>query len=232
MNKNDEKSVIIHIKTERYGVRADLFNSMLAEAFSDGGARRHASGEAEEPELSELDEATELLMGIMADPSGESGEGGGYFVRPSGKGDVERTDMYSEGRLFDDGECYSLSYEESELTGLEGSTSTVTFRHTEPTLVNVLRSGAVSTAMTFKPHCRAICVYNTPYMPFEIGVHCITVNNRLLDEGLLLLDYIIEIRGGEAERCRMELRVREVSSDIAASVRAAAEPQSVEKNDV
>ena len=96
----------------------------------------------------------------------------------------------------------------SELTGLDGSLSVISFRHGDRELVTMTRSGAVSTAMTFKPHHRTISSYQTPFMPFEVGVHCLRVKNTLPEDGRLLLDYIIEIRGGEAERCIMELSVR------------------------
>ena len=51
--------------------------------------------------------------------------------------------------------------------------------------------------------------YETPYMPFSIGVHALTVDNRLDTEGILKLDYIIEIKGGCAERCEMTMTIRE-----------------------
>ena len=44
-------------------------------------------------------------------------------------------------------------------------------------------------------------------MPFQIGIHALTVDNRLDTEGVLLLDYLIEIKGGVAERCTMRMTV-------------------------
>ena len=90
---------------------------------------------------------------------------------------------------------------------MEGAVSTVTYRRDEPELLTMLRTGAVKTAMTFRPHHRAICTYDTPYMPFQIGIHALTVDNRLDTDGVLLLDYLIEIKGGVAERCTMRMTV-------------------------
>ena len=103
----------------------------------------------------------------------------------------------------------SVSYDETELTGMAGARSTVTYRTSDRGLVTMLRTGMVSTAMTFKAHHRAICTYDTPYMPFSIGIHALTVDNRLDTEGELRLDYIIEIRGARAERCEMVMKIRE-----------------------
>jgi uncharacterized beta-barrel protein YwiB (DUF1934 family) len=74
----------------------------------------------------------------------------------------------------------------------------------------MIRSGSVSTALVFEPGKRHFCTYKTPYMPFEVCVHTIKVDNRLLDaEGTLDLDYVVEIRGAQAERCRLHLELKE-----------------------
>ena len=71
----------------------------------------------------------------------------------------------------------------------------------------MLRDGAVSTVLVFESGKRHHCIYQTPFMPIEVCVHTLKVENRLLEEGYLNLDYIIEIRGARAERTkfRMEL---------------------------
>jgi uncharacterized beta-barrel protein YwiB (DUF1934 family) len=157
----------------------------------------------DESEEGALSPEVEMMMGITPATDAD----GGYFVKGQEKAEPEKYEIISTGFLVDDGECYTVSYEESQLTGMEGSMSSVTFKHSDRELVNMIRSGAVSTAMTFKPHCRTISSYQTPFMPFEVGVHCLTVKNMLAEGGSLILDYIIEIRGGEAERCKMEFSV-------------------------
>ena len=194
IQRSEKIPAIITIKTERCGVRTSLFDSFLSAILGD-----------DMPEDGQLSPETELMMGIM--PASDAKDG--YFVKGENPGETEKLEIISEGYLEDDGDCYSVFYEESELTGLEGSLSVVSFRREDRELVNMTRSGAVSTAMTFRPHCRTISAYQTPFMPFEVGVHCLRVKNTLDEDGRLLLDYIIEIRGGEAERCVMEFSVKE-----------------------
>ena len=105
----------------------------------------------------------------------------------------------------------AIRYDETELTGMEGAHSTITYRTADPGLVTMIRTGMVSTALTFKAHHRAICTYDTPYMPFSIGIHALTVDNRLDTDGELKLDYIIEIRGARAERCEMVMKITEAA---------------------
>lgn len=106
----------------------------------------------------------------------------------------------SEGRL-------KISYEETEATGMDGSVTAITFLTDQPEVVSMIREGAVSTALVFEEGKRHHCLYQTPFMPFEICVHTVKVENRLAEEGYLALDYVIEIRGAKAERTKFRMEV-------------------------
>jgi uncharacterized beta-barrel protein YwiB (DUF1934 family) len=71
----------------------------------------------------------------------------------------------------------------------------------------MLRSGPVRTALTFEEGKRHYCLYNTPLSDFEVCVRAVRVHNRLLKEGEIYLDYLIEIHGARAEHCRMQINV-------------------------
>ena len=102
---------------------------------------------------------------------------------------------------------FEIFYEETEVTGMEGSTTSISFSLEESEMVSMVREGGVSTALVFEQGKRHHCVYNTPYMPFEICVHTMKVENRLLDAGTLELDYVIEIRGAKAERTKFSMQI-------------------------
>ena len=102
----------------------------------------------------------------------------------------------------------SLSYDETELTGMEGSTTTVSFAENAPETVTMIRYDSVSTTLVFEQEQRHICVYETPIMPFEICIYARKVQNDLtMDGGSIVLDYLIEIHGAKAERTLFELHV-------------------------
>ena len=102
----------------------------------------------------------------------------------------------------------TLSYDETELTGMEGSTTSVCFSEQEPQTVTMLRYGSVTTTLVFEQERRHICVYETPIMPFEICIYARRVQNDLtMDGGDMILDYLIEIHGAKAERTLFELHV-------------------------
>ena len=118
-------------------------------------------------------------------------------------------EIRTQGELTRDADGrISLSYDETELTGMEGSTTTVTFAENAPETVTMLRYGSVTTTLVFEQEQRHICVYETPIMPFEICIYARRVENHLtMDGGSMLLDYLIEIHGAKAERTLFELNV-------------------------
>ena len=119
----------------------------------------------------------------------------------------EILDINTLGAYTDDGERISISYNESEATGMEGSTTTVTFLKADPTIVSMIREGLVSTTLVFESGKRHHCLYKTPFMPFEVCVRTIKVSNSLLGIGTLTLDYVVEIRGAKAERTKFSMQI-------------------------
>lgn len=166
--------------------KRDVMIHMLTSRLELGGSLFDDENdeETEEEEASGIDFAA--LMGEMPEP----------------------TEMLMEGKLVTNQNRVELMYEESELTGMEGSVTTIGFDRDNPELISMMRTGVVRTALTFESGKRHFCLYNTPYSDFEVCVRTIAVENALLTEGTLRLDYLIEIHGAQAEHCKMTIQVR------------------------
>ncbi len=115
----------------------------------------------------------------------------------------EPTDLLVEGRLVTTPKRVELLYEESELTGMEGSVTSIGFDRDQPGLISMIRTGRVETALVFEQGKRHFSVYDTPLSSFQVCVHTLRVENDLLKSGKLYLDYLVEIHGAQAEHCRM-----------------------------
>ncbi len=117
-------------------------------------------------------------------------------------------EMDSEGILrIVDGRI-EVTYFETELTGMEGSCTSVSYELENPGLVTMLRTGTVETALVFEEGERHICAYNTDVMTFEICVRTFEVKNNLTEEGgELELDYALEFRGASTERTNIKISV-------------------------
>ena len=126
--------------------------------------------------------------------------------RPA-KEDIEHIEMTVEASYHDDGDRVCIRYKESELSGMEGSVTSVSFRKSEPALISMLRDGSVKTALVFEPAARHLCVYQTQIMPFEVCIYTRSVKNRIEENGTLEMDYTVELRGARAEHTAFSMRV-------------------------
>lgn len=126
---------------------------------------------------------------------------------PLAADDVEKMEMTMEASYHDDGTRVCIRYKETELTGMEGSVTSVSFQKSDPRIISMLRDGTVKTALIFEEGQRHLCVYQTQIMPFEVGVYTKKVHNGIEKDGFLEMDYTVELRGAQAERTKLQMKV-------------------------
>ena len=104
----------------------------------------------------------------------------------------EEMELVTSGTLKRDGAGgYTVSYQETELTGLEG---TVTKLHIKDGQVTLLREGSINSQMVFEEGRRHLSMYETPYGALSIGVNTKRMRSTLSEAGGdLEIDYAIEI---------------------------------------
>lgn len=121
--------------------------------------------------------------------------------------DPDTMELVTEGKLAVQDGALCLSYEESELTSMEGTT---TVFQVEPEKVTLLRLGSVQSEMVFEEGRRHMSLYSTPYGNMEIGVRARRLNSTLeLTGGRLEIDYDIEINHMLAGQSLFRIDVRE-----------------------
>ena len=119
----------------------------------------------------------------------------------------EVIELVTEGRLEREGNSYTLSYQESELTGMEG---TLTTFQIEPERVTLMRVGEYSSQMVFQMGRRHMSLYNTPHGSMTIGVNTRHLLADLTDHGgEIEIDYAIEIDHALAGRNIFQIKVQE-----------------------
>ena len=104
----------------------------------------------------------------------------------------EEMELVTSGTLKRDGAGgYTVSYQETELTGLEG---TVTKLHIRDGQVTLLREGSINSQMVFEEGRRHLSMYETPYGALSVGVNTRRMRSTLGEAGgELEIDYAIEI---------------------------------------
>lgn len=138
------------------------------------------------------DDLAELLLDLAAEDEPDS-----YELT------TEITVGEKDGRLV-------FSYDESAVSGMEGTKTEISFAKDDRGLLFISRYGSVKTTFVLEKGVRHTCTYQTPYMPFEMVVLTRSAVNTLTEKGgRLLLDYFIEIRGAAVQHVKLSMNVRE-----------------------
>ena len=119
----------------------------------------------------------------------------------------EVIELVTEGTMTDhEGGKYTVRYQESELTGLEGTVTTI---QVEGASVSILRQGQVNSQMVFEEGRRHLTMYSTPYGALTMGVNTRKMKVDL-DEtgGEIEIDYALEIDHAVAGENLFQIRVR------------------------
>ena len=122
--------------------------------------------------------------------------------------DPDTVELTSEGRMTirDDGEII-LAYDETELTGMEGTTTRFTIRGNS---VVLRRSGTVNNEMYFEPGKPHLSLYETPLGALTVEIVTEKLAHRLSERGGILdIKYTIAVENQITGRHQFKIRVRE-----------------------
>ena len=119
----------------------------------------------------------------------------------------DAVELVTAGRLARDGTGYTLSYQESELTGLDGTLTTI---QVDGEQVTLMRVGEFNSQLVFQEGRRHFSMYNTPYGAMTIGVNTRHLLAQLTDQGGdIEVDYSVEVDHALAGRNVFRISVRE-----------------------
>ena len=120
--------------------------------------------------------------------------------------DPDTIELVTEGRLIPSAGGYTLQYRESEVTGMEGTTTTI---QVEGPRITLLRQGQFNSQMVFEEGRRHLTLYETPYGALEVGIQTKRMRHDLTDAGgSLEIDYHLEIDHRLAGRNLFQISVR------------------------
>lgn len=99
-----------------------------------------------------------------------------------------------------------LSYQESELTGLEGTTTTFEVR--DPQII-LTRTGGVNSQMVFEEGKQHTSLYETPFGELAVDIQTSRLRHSLTERGGLMdLQYSISVDHSVTGRNAFKIRVR------------------------
>lgn len=116
-------------------------------------------------------------------------------------------ELVTEGRLRRDKGSYTLSYQETEVTGMENTLTTI---RVEGDRVTLMREGRFNSQMVFQEGRRHLSLYETPYGALEVGINTKRMRSALDDKGgELEIDYRLEVDHRVAGMNLFQISVRE-----------------------
>lgn len=118
-------------------------------------------------------------------------------------------ELVTEGRLTDyGGGTLTLSYQESELTGMEGTETVIHME--EDGKITLLRTGRFNSQMIFEAGERHLTLYQTPYGDLAVGVRTERLKNTMnMEGGELEIAYGIEVDDVMTGKSLLKIKVRE-----------------------
>ena len=122
--------------------------------------------------------------------------------------DPDETELMTEGSMTITGDGgITLEYQESELTGMEGTTTRFTIRDDTVTLT---RAGGVNSQMIFQRGKRHSSLYETPWGTMMVDISTTALAYRLSSQGgVLEIQYTIAVDHQVAGQNKFKIRVRE-----------------------
>ena len=122
-------------------------------------------------------------------------------------GDEQRIELMTAGRYYRKNDTDYITYDESQLTGLEGTTTLLKVRENHVVLV---RMGVIEQRQEFRLGERNSSTYITPYGTMEMSV---TTREMTIDfvrgSGLIAITYELEIEGKWQSTNRLAITIRE-----------------------
>jgi len=120
--------------------------------------------------------------------------------------DPDSTELMTEGTLTVTDEGLLLSYQETQLTGMEGTTTTFEVRGPQ---VILTRSGKVNSQMVFEEGRQHTSLYETPFGELSVDIQTSRLRHNLSEGGgTLEIQYSIAVEHTVTGKNRFQIRVR------------------------
>ena len=128
---------------------------------------------------------------------------------PPDENDEETVELTTAATMeLDENGRFSIRYRESELSGMEGTTTTITFLDTDRSVLTILREGTVRSALVLEPGRFHSGVYQTPVMPLDITTMTYRLKNDVTAEGgTITADYSLRIGGVTTSRTKLTAEI-------------------------
>jgi uncharacterized beta-barrel protein YwiB (DUF1934 family) len=107
-----------------------------------------------------------------------------------------------------------IAYMENEDDETLKTRSRIIFNTRDTGLVAMTKEVAMKAILSFEEGKTHICTYDTPFMPIKVYVESIRVDNRILEDGHLKLNYIVNLNDTPPQHFLVEVKIKETKPDV------------------
>lgn len=101
---------------------------------------------------------------------------------------------------------YSAIYDETEISGMAGTTTRLEIY---PERISLIREGTTSAIMEFEKDKRYLSIYNTPYGILELQIMTKELNVKVDDNGgEVFINYNMSIGGQKVQKTELRISIR------------------------
>lgn len=118
----------------------------------------------------------------------------------------EPIEIVTPGSFYKKNDFYYAVYKETELSGMEGTTTTLKMKQDKFSLI---RMGSTSTKMDFDENRKNVSMYKTPYGTIELEIKTNNLNVNVNKEGGdILINYGIGTAGQALKNTELKVKIK------------------------
>lgn len=105
--------------------------------------------------------------------------------------DSNQSELVTMATIKHEGKSDIISYEDTEVTGFEGSVTTIRVDSEKSAIIT--RAGSANSVLLLEIGRKNFCQYGTPYGSMQIGVYTHEIKNTIRKDGKLYMKYTLDI---------------------------------------
>ena len=120
--------------------------------------------------------------------------------------DEDVIEVQTPGSYYKEEDLYLAQYNETEVSGMEGTTTTLKIR---PDKVLLIREGTTNAQMEFEKNSKYTTLYNTPYGALELVIQTKELKINVDEKGGdIFINYNMSIAGQVAQKTELSINIK------------------------
>ncbi|MBP1743472.1 MAG: hypothetical protein H6Q58_450 [Firmicutes bacterium] len=122
------------------------------------------------------------------------------------RGDNDEIKVVTPGTFYVKDDVFYAEYAETEISGMEGTTTTMEIR---PNKFSLIRQGSTSTEMEFDRKENSVSMYNTPYGTLELKIETKKLDVMVDEEGGdIFIKYLLCVVGQDVLDTTLKINIK------------------------